>query len=70
MSNEYKVTDNNHLPSTGDGRFLVYSKQFNELANRVVNPGYKIYRALLTQSGTSAPTAIVLENTLGVIPTF
>lgn len=28
-------------------------------------PPYKIYRALLTQSGTNAPTAIVLENTLG-----
>lgn len=28
-------------------------------------PGVKIYRALLTQSGTSNPTAVVLENTLG-----
>jgi len=27
--------------------------------------GVKVYRALLTQSGTSAPTATVLENTLG-----
>ncbi|WP_281225943.1 hypothetical protein [Flavobacterium aquiphilum] len=27
---------------------------------------YKVYTALLTQTGTSAPTAIVLENTLGV----
>ena len=26
---------------------------------------YKVYSALLTQSGTDAPTAIVLENTLG-----
>jgi len=26
--------------------------------------GYKIYKALITQSGTDAPTAIVLENTL------
>lgn len=26
---------------------------------------YKVYTALLTQSGTNAPTAIVLENTLG-----
>lgn len=30
----------------------------------------KVYRALLTQTGTSAPTAVVLENTLGVTPTF
>jgi hypothetical protein len=28
---------------------------------------YKVYTALLSQSGTSAPTAIVLENTLGTI---
>jgi hypothetical protein len=26
---------------------------------------YKVYSALLSQSGTSAPTAIVLQNTLG-----
>jgi len=29
--------------------------------------GYKIYTALLTQVGTSAPTATVLENTIGDI---
>jgi hypothetical protein len=28
---------------------------------------YKVYVALLTQSGTNPPTAIVLENTLGAI---
>ena len=28
---------------------------------------YKVYTALLTQSGTDAPVATVLENTLGVI---
>ena len=31
---------------------------------------YKVYTALLSQSGTNAPTAIVLENTLGFTPTF
>ena len=37
----------------------------------VVNPRpYKVYTALLTQSGTNAPVATVLENTLGVTPTF
>jgi hypothetical protein len=30
-------------------------------------PKYKVYRALMNQRGTSAPTAIVLENTLGNI---
>ena len=33
----------------------------------VVNPRpYKVYTALLTQTGTNAPLATVLENTLGV----
>ena len=30
-------------------------------------PPYKVYTALLTQTGTSNPTAIVLENTIGDI---
>jgi len=33
-------------------------------------PTYKKYVALITQSGTNAPTAEVLENTLGFTPTF
>ena len=32
--------------------------------------GYKVYTALLTQSGETAPTAIVLENTLGFVPAY
>jgi hypothetical protein len=31
---------------------------------------YKIYRALVTQSGEGAPTAIVLENTFGQVPNY
>ena len=31
---------------------------------------YKVYTALLTQTGTNAPTAVVLENTLGGSITF
>ena len=31
---------------------------------------YKVYSALLSQTGTSAPTAVVLENTLGGTPVF
>jgi hypothetical protein len=30
-------------------------------------PPYKVYSALISQSGTDAPTAIVLENTIGTI---
>jgi len=36
MASAKKVTKVNHLPATGDGRFPVYSKQFNELVD-VVN---------------------------------
>jgi hypothetical protein len=42
-------------------------KQLNKLTSIIFNikPTYKVYTALLTQSGTSAPTATILENTLG-----
>jgi hypothetical protein len=30
-------------------------------------PPYKVYTALITQSGTNPPTSIVLENTIGTI---
>jgi hypothetical protein len=33
-------------------------------------PVYKVYSALLTQTGTNDPTAIVLQNTLGVPVTW
>jgi hypothetical protein len=32
--------------------------------------GYKVYTALLTQVDDAAPTAIVLENTLGFVPVY
>lgn len=31
---------------------------------------YKVYTAIVSQSGENAPTAIILENTLGQVPTF
>lgn len=47
-----------NVPSTGAGRkTLAYVED--------VRP-YKVYTALLTQTGTAAPVATVLENTLGV----
>jgi len=33
-------------------------------------PKARVYRALLDQTGTSAPTASVLENTLGFTPSW
>ena len=35
------------------------------LSGVTATPSYKVYTALLTQTGTTAPVATVLENTLG-----
>jgi len=35
--------------------------------NPVLDRGYKVYSALVSQVGTAAPTAIVLENTIGAV---
>lgn len=52
---------------------------FKELADRITaleevsdggGAGPLVYRATLTQSGTSAPVANILENTLGAIPVW
>jgi hypothetical protein len=39
-------------------------------ANLLGASGYKVYTALLSQTGTDAPTATVLQNTLGGNPVF
>jgi len=39
-------------------------KSINE---KVEDRGYKTYRALLTQSSTSAPVATVIENSIGTL---
>ena len=33
-------------------------------------PAYKVYTALLSQSGTASPTSLELENTFGITATF
>jgi hypothetical protein len=35
-----------------------------------IKPKYKVYTALLTQSGTNDPVATVLENTIGTLDLF
>ena len=37
----------------------------SNLSGITITPAYKVYTALLTQTGTTAPVATVLENTLG-----
>jgi hypothetical protein len=47
-------------------------KQINKLTSVIfdLKPKYKVYTALLSQSGTASPTATVLENTTGANITF
>lgn len=54
---------------SNDGK-LTRKESNGSLAKYVPESGKKVYKALLMQSGTSAPTAIVLENTLGVTVSF
>lgn len=49
---------------TDDDKFITPKA----LADSRVERPYKVYAALLTQSGTDAPVATVLENTLGGTP--
>jgi hypothetical protein len=53
------------IPAKPNGNYVLATMQ--DLAN--LRP-YKVYTALLTQSGTDAPVATVLENTLGYAITF
>ena len=45
-------------------------KGLNDKPSGGYEPPYKVYTALLTQSGTDAPVATVLENTLGFTPVW
>lgn len=51
----------------GNSRFFDLPKMLKEILSRLTPqaPKYKVYTALLSQSGTDAPIATVLENTLG-----
>ncbi len=49
-----------------DDEYLAGAITVEDLAAQIApQPAYKVYTALLTQSGTDAPVATVLENTLG-----
>ena len=55
---ELLLTEDDLIPLSGNGSGDVDSRP------------YKVYTALLTQSGTDAPVATVLENTLGATINF
>lgn len=58
------------------GAWLTDVKQYFSKINEIIDSlnsnsvNYKIYRALVKQEETDAPTAIILENTLGGVPIF
>lgn len=62
-----KLTFTELVAKIGKSRFFHLPKMLEEILGRLVPqaPTYKVYTALLTQSGTDAPVATVLENTLG-----
>lgn len=58
--------------TTGAGGGGITQSQLDDTASAIrssVKP-YKVYSAMLSQTGTSAPTAYVLENTIGITPIF
>jgi hypothetical protein len=51
-----------------DDEYLAGAITVEDFAASIVTPpAYKVYTALLTQTGTDAPVATVLENTIGNI---
>lgn len=63
------LTFNELIEKISTARFFHLPKMVAEVLKRLTPqaPKYKVYTALLTQSGTDAPVATVLENTLGDI---
>lgn len=61
------------ISEAADSSFLVtengalVTKTRNEVSGILGIPNYKVYRALISQSGTNAPTVTILENTVGSI---
>lgn len=58
-----------------NGTFINNIKEFfnkiNEIIDKLNNTtssNYKVYRGLISQSSTNHPTALILENTLGLTP--
>lgn len=56
-----------HIPQIAQVDTVTHTLGYNELSGAwfSVPVKYKVYTALLTQTGTNAPVATVLENTLG-----
>jgi hypothetical protein len=66
LDNPLRVEGNGKFTGTVTASPATASTELATLAQVTANRPYKVYTALLSQSGTSAPVATVLENTLGV----
>jgi|694.fasta_scaffold09927_39 hypothetical protein len=51
-------------------KYIVNNLSGQTITNEPILRPYKVYTALLTQTGINPPVATVLENTLGFIPTY
>ena len=60
---------NKNFNNISNGRYFDYRIETINTSIENIRP-YKVYTALLTQSGTNAPVATVLENTLGISITY
>ena len=69
MYNYTNLTFTELVNKIGSSRYWNLPAMLKEILSRLApqSPKYKVYTALLTQSGTDAPVATVLENTLGDI---
>jgi len=56
--------------TTGDISALDVRTCLNDIIDSASYGGKKVYKTLLTQTGTSAPVATVLENTLSGTPVY
>lgn len=61
-----KYTNHYSTNSQKYTKYPVYAIKAGDVMG--VQPAYKVYSALLNQSGINPPVATILENTLGVIP--
>jgi hypothetical protein len=68
---ETTTVDSNDYFEIVDGASNTYKKiKGTNVSGGVGGSSPKVYRALLTQTGTDAPVATVLENTLGGVPVW
>ena len=78
QSNYRKTTGENiNTPQVGttalfvdENGILSTKNEAGVVATVVPVPTKKVYKAILTQTGTDAPVAIVLENSLGEVPVW